>query len=430
MTVSRLLYLAFLHPLSKYPGPKLWAITRVPWTYHVLNGDLWHSLDKFHDQYGPVVRIAPDELTYIVPEAWKDIYTAKPLLSKDPHSILPPPNGADSLFTAHGDNHKRTRGVLVNAFSARALAEQSTIIEDYARQFVRRLKDELNCSPSNIVDIHHILGLATFDVISDLTWGESPKALQRVDNHDWIHKFFLQAQFSTLRNCLSRFSPLDNILSYYFLRTNSKQRIANTNLTYERIHRRLAMGHARSDFMTPILGKISKDGPRDITEREVLTNGLSFIIANSQLGTAAITTAIYLLLQNPYHLQRLAEEIRNAGFEREIDITVTSTQTLTYLNSVINETLRLHHPSPVSLPRVTPKEGMIVAGGFVTGGSVVGVSLHNMHTRPENFSRPLEFHPERFFEKEDPKYDQSFSHDRLEAFQPFSTGPRNCIGQK
>nr|WPM83319.1 ProsK [Phaeosphaeria sp.] len=426
----RLYYLAFLHPLSRYPGPKLWAISRIPWAYHVIKGDVWHSLDRFHDQYGPVVRIAPDELTYISPEAWRDIYTVKPDLDKDPYSLTPPLNGADSLFTAMGENHKRIRGAFINAFSDKALREQSSILEMYAQQLIQRLKTEMHKKTSRVIDVQKFVGYAVFDIISDLTWGESPGALNSTGDQNWVNRFFLHAQFSTVRNCLSRFPPLDKALYYVFLSVTSKQRVANTKLTTERIDRRLAAGHSRSDFMTPLIGKIKEDGRKGITKSEVLTNGLAVVIANSQLTTIAITSALYLLLRNPEKLGVAAEEILNAGFDNEAEIDVAKTQALPYLKAVISEALRLHHPTPGNLPRVAPKEGLVVAGRFVPGGSIIGVSLYNIHTRPENFRRPLDFHPERFLDKTDARYNPIFQSDSLEAFQPFSMGQRNCIGSK
>lgn len=430
------IYLAFFHPLSKYPGPKLWAISRIPWAYHVICGDLWHLLDEFHDHYGPVVRIAPDELTYSSPRSWKDIYGAKPQLLKDPRSMTPPLNGADSLFTAVGQDHRRIRGAFVNAFSDKALREQAPIVEEFAGQFIDRIRSELGRSGSgHVLDIQQFLGYAMFDIISDLTWGESPGALRTFGDQDWYHRFFLHAQFSTVRNCLARFWPLDQVLQYIFLRITAKQRQANTALTNERIDRRLAAGHGRSDFMTPLVGKIS-DGVASkgtITRAEVLTNGLAVVIANSQLSTIAVTSAVYFLLrqqqQPSTHFQRLAEEVRSR-FETQEDITVAATASLPYLNAVISETLRLHHPTPGSMPRITPQDGITVDGRFVPGDLVVGVTLRNIHLRPENFHRPLEFHPQRFLDRSDNRYDQDFAGDLLDAFQPFSMGPRICIGSK
>ncbi|KAK8915017.1 Averantin hydroxylase [Metarhizium anisopliae] len=411
--------------------PKLWAISRIPWAYHVIKGDVWHSMDRFHTQYGPIVRIAPDELTYITPEAWKDIYSARPQLLKDPYSLTPPMNNANSLFTAEGDEHRRIRGAVISAFSDKALRGQSVIIEEYACQFVKRLKTELNGNPSSIIDLQPIFGYATFDIISDLTWGESPKALQTAGEHSWYGRFFLHAKFSTVRNCLSRFYGMDSILHYVFLRITSKQRAANTKLTFERLDRRLASGNLRSDLMTPIIGKISEDGCKGtITKSEVLTNGVATVIAGSQLSTIAITTAVYLLLRNPHYWQSLAKEVRGAGFKGEADISVASTQSLELLKAVVNEAMRIHHPTPGSLPRVTPRGGTTIAGRRVPSGIVVGVSLYNIHTRHENFYKPLEFHPERFLDARDVRYDPAFADDRIDAFHPFSTGPRNCIGSK
>lgn len=42
----------------------------------------------------------------------------------------------------------------------------------------------------------------------------------------------------------------------------------------------------------------------------------------------------------------------------------------------------------------------------------------------EFWTLPEEYHPERFLG--DPK----FANDKLDALQPFSTGPRNCVGKK
>jgi cytochrome P450 len=47
-----------------------------------------------------------------------------------------------------------------------------------------------------------------------------------------------------------------------------------------------------------------------------------------------------------------------------------------------------------------------------------------MYRSPTLWTDPEEFHPERFLG--DPKY----ANDAREAFKPFFTGSRDCIGQK
>jgi hypothetical protein len=80
------IYNLYFHPLRNYPGPKSWAATRIPWAISQFSGVLYLSTHELHKKYGNVVRIAPDELSFIDPQAWKDIYTArtgKELMHKD-----------------------------------------------------------------------------------------------------------------------------------------------------------------------------------------------------------------------------------------------------------------------------------------------------------------------------------------------------------
>ena len=51
-----------------------------------------------------------------------------------------------------------------------------------------------------------------------------------------------------------------------------------------------------------------------------------------------------------------------------------------------------------------------------------------MFRSKDNFVEPDTFLPERWLDDE--SRDKKFDEDRREAFKPFSTGPRNCIGMK
>ncbi|TVY45277.1 Cytochrome P450 monooxygenase [Lachnellula subtilissima] len=426
------IYLVFFHPLSKFPGPKTWAASRIPWARHVVKGDLWDVLGKLHEQYGPVVRIGPDEITTISPTAWKDIYVSNPVLPKDPNSQTPPLNGAHSLFTAAGDTHKRIRNTLVNGFSDKALREQSPIIEDYAVQLVSRLQREAAKSTDGAVDIQKFYGYATFDMVTDLSLGESFHGLEGDNEHSWILGFFFHAKFGTIRNCLSRFSPLDILLGLVLLSVTRKNRVKNWAIVTEKIDRRLAKGDTsgvRSDFLTPVIGKLDEGGVKGITRKELTTNGLAFVIADCQLTTVALSASTYLLLRDPAKMKQLVEELRGA-FQSDDQITVQSTQGLVYLEAVINESMRIHHPTPISLPRLLPPAGRIIDGDFIPGNSVVGINLQNIQNSPTLWHEPRIFHPERFLPASDPRYNAVFEKDVKAAFVPFSTGPRNCLGWK
>ena len=62
--------------------------------------------------------------------------------------------------------------------------------------------------------------------------------------------------------------------------------------------------------------------------------------------------------------------------------------------------------------------------------TVIGLPMQAVYHSAANFSLPHEYHPERWLPETDPRYDSRFLKDDKEAFQPFSTGLRNCMGQK
>ena len=67
-------YRVYLSPLSTYPGPKLWAASKLPFNWHTIRGTSAIKFKDLHERYGPVVRYAPNALVYIHPESWEEIY--------------------------------------------------------------------------------------------------------------------------------------------------------------------------------------------------------------------------------------------------------------------------------------------------------------------------------------------------------------------
>lgn len=348
-------------------------MSRIPWAYHTIKGDLWQVLGELHEQYGPVLRIAADEITTILPAAWKDVYTVRPLLLKDPHSQTQPLNGAHSLFTAEGGTHRRIRAVLSNSFSEKALRSQAAIIEKYAAQLVDRVRRESDDGNTK-VDLTKLYGYAAFDTITDLSLGEALcRSLEDLNEHSWIQGYFFHAKFSAIRIALSRFAPLDAFLGLFLLGITRKARQRNWRIITGALDRRMARGESgqimnekRADLLTPLVDRLDERGQKGITKAEMFTNGLAFVIAGTQLNTNVLSTAMYLLLRHRGKWVRVVEEVRTR-FSNDDEITVQGTQGLAYLEAAINETLRIRHPTPINLPRIVPPTGCYIGGQFIPG---------------------------------------------------------------
>jgi hypothetical protein len=108
------IYRIFFHPLSKYPGPLLWKISSLPTEYHLFKGTMVYRTAELHDTYGPIIRIGLNSLTYILEDAWIDIYGRPPNrnspLSKDDAQFVPLGDSAPGLlFEPDHNAHARIR---------------------------------------------------------------------------------------------------------------------------------------------------------------------------------------------------------------------------------------------------------------------------------------------------------------------------------
>lgn len=72
--IGSIVYNIYFHPLSKFPGPKSWAATYVPYIRGIFTCTLVQSFAEIHQKYGDVVRVGPNEISIASEEAWREIY--------------------------------------------------------------------------------------------------------------------------------------------------------------------------------------------------------------------------------------------------------------------------------------------------------------------------------------------------------------------
>ena len=72
--LSQIAYYIFLHPYSKIPGPFLASFSKLWVTRRYFRGS-WHDdVLELHRRYGPVVRITPDQVSFVDRNALKTLY--------------------------------------------------------------------------------------------------------------------------------------------------------------------------------------------------------------------------------------------------------------------------------------------------------------------------------------------------------------------
>lgn len=144
--------------------------------------------------------------------------------------------------------------------------------------------------------------------------------------------------------------------------------------------------------------------------------------AGSDTTAIALTHVLYYLIKNPRSLAILREEVAEVMSEEAI-APYAKVKNLPYLKACLDESLRLSPPVSRGLERRTPPGGMQIAGETIPGDVAVSVPTYVVHRDPTIFSEPNEYRPERWFE------DGERAKQMRDAFIPFSTGARGCIGR-
>jgi len=407
------------HPIASIPEPKIYAASRVPFVNTLLRGDLTTTTQRLHKQYGEIVRIAPDELSYCSAEAWKDIYGHRqghPQMQKDPLTFSKPANLPPSIITADDATHARYRRLISNAFSEKAMREQEPLIQTYVDLLIQRLRENCGDKPIDMVKWYN---WTTFDILGDLAFGESFHSLENSAYHPWVSLIFDSIKAVSFMTSAKRFPPLDGLLIRLTPKHLLEKRDSHQRLVKEKVAKRMEQQSDRPDFMSAIMK--NNDG-KGMTLPEITSNAGPMIIAGSETTATLLQGATYYLLSNPAALNKLTTEVREA-FAKEEEITLQSVGKLKYLLAVLDESLRMYPPIPSGLPRRVGPEGNTICGRFVSPGTAVSVNQYTTYHSPTNFIEPNSFIPERFLG--DPKFDL----DKKDALQPFSVGPRNCLGR-
>nr|BAI44760.1 cytochrome P450 [Alternaria alternata]BAI44802.1 cytochrome P450 [Alternaria alternata] len=417
-------YNIYLHPLRHYPGPKLAAATGLYHWYWTLAGRIHRQLHKLHRQHGEVVRIGPDRLSFIAPEAWKDIYgpgtTSHKENKKDGRFYAPTPNGRRAMISLlDNQHHASVRRVFQPAFSDRSLRALEPVINKHVKRLMHTNLRQL-ARADEPFDLVHLLNCAIFDIMGDLMLSESFGMLEQSAYVEWIETLLVALRYESVGQFLLEYATLGKLLSFLMPPSARRKREQHVQYTAQRVDKRQQKSEATKRDIWGFLAAHENAEMLDIEDKHA--NASLFMVAGTETTITALSGLVFLLLQHPPCMRRLVAEIRDS-FTCEDAINMDTLQGLSYLNACLSEALRLYPPVPLGNPRVTPADGNVICGHAVPGHTRVYVSTWAACRSASNFGDADSFMPERWLP------DSGYDSDRKEASKPFSYGPRNCIGK-
>ncbi|KAF2108666.1 cytochrome P450 [Lophiotrema nucula] len=431
--ILRVIYNLTLHPLAKFKnGPILWRCSRLPYCVSAWNGLLSRDVQALHAKYGPIIRIAPNELSIADPQAYEDIYSnlgASLAFPKTPIWHAPPPGKPLMLINAiDRDVHGKMRRKMEPSFTERAVARQEAIPQQYMSLLIKKLKEAIKRSGQNetIVDIVPWLTYLTIDLIGDLAFGESFGCLETGEHDDWLGFTFNSIRAMWYIVLLRHYGWLHNLLMGMIPKSVQKQADDHWDTMENKVKRRMARNTTRPDFITLWLEE-GKKGAEPLPHGEIYANAFLISIAGSDTVSTTLFGTINRLVKAPHVIEKLTEELRTR-FSKAEDITFSALKELPYLHAVMREGMRMCDPVPISNVRQTPPEGGTVCGEFVPGNTIVSVNSKRMCSDPERWHEPTVFHPERWL-PEATLPSSLFYNDNRSIVEIFSIGPRSCIGK-
>ncbi|KAH9895536.1 isotrichodermin C-15 hydroxylase [Xylariomycetidae sp. FL2044] len=428
--MSRCIYLLYFHPASKFPGPRLAAVSNLWYAYHWIIGRWPWAVEDALKKYGDVVRVAPNELVFFSPQAVIDIHTAairnKELFVKTAFVDLGARDGG-IVWERDPVKHREAAKRLSPAFSAKSIKEKDVKVHQHIDTFIQKM--QMLGGKAAGVDIakRQWTSWLAMDLSADVVYSRKMQQVENGKSSDLLNIIVATSFFATINQVSRKFPWLRPLMFLAVppktLGTLPRVFKANNQEAQARIDRRGQ--HKEPDYFAQMLP--SGAAQPDARETRHLSQvALQLLIAGFEPIATRFYALVYYLVREPDAYDRLTSEIRSE-FETYDDIT-PGRANLDFLNACINESFRLFTTTPTGSPRMSP--GAMVDGIYVPKGVICQTSQFAASRSPRHFHEPLSYHPQRWLSPGAPGYDERFARDNLKAFFPFILGPRQCIGRE
>jgi cytochrome P450 len=170
--------------------------------YYRITGKTTVRTKALHDRYGSIVRVAPNELSFIDPNAWKDIFGHRTAANKGNfpknmgamgQDFFVKPGEPAGIIRADDAAHATQRRLVSHAFSDKALKEQEPLLKFYVDLLSSKLHGIVESSQEPggpTVNMEEWYNFTTFDIMADLTFGEPLHLLDRSEYTQWVRVLF------------------------------------------------------------------------------------------------------------------------------------------------------------------------------------------------------------------------------------------------
>ncbi|KAK3668237.1 hypothetical protein LTR22_000922 [Elasticomyces elasticus] len=426
-SLLHMLYNITLHPLARFPGPKLAAATRLYESYYelYLGGQYGDQILALHSRYGPIVRISPSEVHILDPTFFDELFNFNPELDKQIQVH-------DNLQQTPGfELHRQRRKAFDPYFSRASILSSEALIASLVDKMCTRVEElKGRDTPFSMSTMYRCL---TTDIISEYCFSQpfdlldDPQGNEKhMDAFLGVFKIlFLIRQIPWGTWVMSRLE----LLPKWMVPTD--QGMAWVQDWQGGISRRLRdikQGKSQKTHSShphpTVFEQYIQNGNVPAAEKTddlLLANAVMFVAAGLETTGFALSTVTFHVLDDPSIRKTLKAEIAGVWPSDGSLPSLTSLEKLPYLTACLKEALRMSIGMMTRMHRVNYKRPIQYKQWSIPPSTVVAMGQRYILYDPAIFPEPKAYRPERWLAG-----DRSLD----KWFVVFARGARGCIGQQ
>ncbi|XP_016442518.2 premnaspirodiene oxygenase-like [Nicotiana tabacum] len=435
--VSFLLFISFIFLLiqkwrkSKRLPPGPWRLPIIGSVHHLTSGVSHRVLRNLSQKFGPIMYLQLGEVPTVVvssPHMAKQILKTHDLAFASRPEIMMGKiicyDCKDIAFSPYGDYWRHMRKLsTLELLSAKMVKSFSPIRRDELSSLLSSI-ESMGDLPINLVEkLLWFMNAATCRSAFGKVCKDQKELITLIHRAQSLSGGFELADLFPSKKFLHGISGMRSKL----MEARNKIDVVLDNII--NVHRenrangKCCNGESGAEDFIDVFQRVMESGelPFPLENDNIKAVILDMFVAGSDTSSSTVIWALAEMIKNPSVMAKAQAEVREAFKGKKTCDEDTDLEKLSYLNLVIKETLRLHPPTPLLVPRECREETEI-EGFTIPLKSKVLVNVWAIGRDPENWGNPECFIPERF---ENSSIEFTGNHFQL---LPFGAGRRICPG--
>ncbi|KAG9449935.1 hypothetical protein H6P81_009900 [Aristolochia fimbriata] len=419
------------------PGP--WKLPVIGSIHHLVGGGSLphHTLRDLAKRHGPLMHLQMGEVPLVVASTPK---TAKEIMKTHDLSFATRPEMraaelatygfTDVAFAPYGPYWRQMRKIcMLELLTVKRVDSFSSIRKEEVLTLLSSIASSCN-SPVNLTRkfyflTNSVVTRAAFGAKShyhDLFLSAMKDAMRYVNGFGVVDLFpssKLLLWISGMKAKLKKnHKKLDHVLNHI---------LEESRLRHNLIKKRDQVIHGDEEFeenLVDILLRLQQHENLEvpITDNNIKAIVLDMFTAGTETSATILGWAMSELMRNPRVMTKAQKEVRDVLRGKDNKVTEADIQQLPYLKLIVKETMRLHPPLPLLLPRENREKCQVLGYELPTHTKVI-VNVWAIGRDPLYWGDDAEtFKPERFADSSIDYKGTNFE------FLPFGAGRRMCPG--